>query len=64
MVYLPTFTIKNYLNVGKFIGKYTSPMDPMGCNISGVQVLTKIVALGCHLGERIRNLPGSKIIVS
>ena len=31
MVYLPTFTIKifkNQLNVGK----YTSPMDPMGMN--------------------------------
>ena len=26
MVYLPTFTIKNQLNVGK----YTSPMDPQG----------------------------------
>ena len=27
MVYSPTFTIDFY---GKFIGKYTSPMDPMG----------------------------------
>ena len=41
MVYLPTFTINYQLNVGK----YTSPMDPIGLDGSEIRCPKPVVVL-------------------